>query len=131
MSHLGTKGPPVHPAMAAQLREENAVLRARVERLEAENEALRRGANQSRLVHETYMRGTEDKLRELTAKANELPGLTATLDELRDRCVRVESAAGFVVRRAELAPGGSSLRERIEALRVVLEGLPTLPDGGR
>lgn len=38
------------------------------------------------------------------------------------RCVAIESAAGFVVRRAELAPEGSPLRERIEALRKVLDG---------
>jgi len=42
------------------------------------------------------------------------------LADLRLRVVQLESAAGFVVRRAELATS-TSLRERIEALRKVLD----------
>jgi hypothetical protein len=41
-------------------------------------------------------------------------------DPIRDRLIRLEGAAGFVVRRIELATS-DSLRERIEALKAVLE----------
>lgn len=45
------------------------------------------------------------------------------LADLRLRVVQLESAAGFVVRRAELA-SSDSLRERIETLRSVLDTVP-------
>jgi hypothetical protein len=41
-------------------------------------------------------------------------------DPIRDRLIRLEGAAGFVVRRIELATS-DSLRERIEALKAVLD----------
>lgn len=46
------------------------------------------------------------------------------LADLRLRIVQLESVAGFVVRRAELATS-ESLRERIEALRRVLDNDPS------
>jgi hypothetical protein len=78
------------------------------------------------IVHAFDDQERKDAVRELAARVKATETALATLrqgresDPIRDRLIRLEGAAGFVVRRIELATS-DSLRERIEALKAVLD----------